>query len=90
MVTDQASVVVGQASVRLANWGTLSTIPAAVPLGPNTTYLVELQYKILSTGSDQGALSQLAAKAKSVPRPPGRSRITAASPSVATQSTGYN
>ena len=57
VVTDSALVIGGKASVRLANWGSLITRPEAWALVGNTTYLVELDYRILNPGTGDGVLS---------------------------------
>ena len=51
VVTDPAVVISGKASVRLKNYGALTTNPSAWSLAPNTTYIVEFQYRILNVGS---------------------------------------
>jgi hypothetical protein len=56
VVTDPALVIAGQSSVRLSNYGSLVTNPAVVPLAAHTTYILELQYRVLSYGSSDDVL----------------------------------
>lgn len=56
VVTDPALVIGGKASVRLRNYGELTTNPTAWNLAPNTTYIVEFQYRILNRGSSDAVL----------------------------------
>ena len=56
VVTDPALVLAGHASIRLKNFGGVTTNPAVVPLSGNTTYIVEFKYHILNYGSSDGVL----------------------------------
>jgi uncharacterized protein (TIGR03437 family) len=51
VVTDPAQVISGQGSISLSNFASVETNPAIVALGPNTTYIVEFQYRILNPGT---------------------------------------
>jgi uncharacterized protein (TIGR03437 family) len=51
VVTDPAQVISGQGSIMLSNLASVETNPAIVTLGPNTTYIVEFQYRILKPGT---------------------------------------
>ncbi|HTX37831.1 MAG TPA: hypothetical protein VME43_22535, partial [Bryobacteraceae bacterium] len=50
ITTDPAVVIGGNTSIRLTNGAYVSTDPAVVPLAGNSTYIVQLQYRLLSTG----------------------------------------
>lgn len=56
IVTDPALVLNGTASLRLNSARNLSTDPTAWPLRPNTSYIVELQYRILNRGNNTDLL----------------------------------
>ena len=52
VVTDPSLTLAGnQATIRLKSYGTVATVPAALQLSGNTTYIVEFQYRILSYGT---------------------------------------
>jgi len=54
---DPALLIGGKGSVRLTNYGTAATNPAFLALQSNTIYVVELQYRIVSPGSDDRVLN---------------------------------
>jgi uncharacterized protein (TIGR03437 family) len=51
LVTDPSLVVAGQGSIRLKNFGSIVTNSTVLPLAAKQTYIVQLQYRILSRGS---------------------------------------
>jgi uncharacterized protein (TIGR03437 family) len=52
LVRDPAQALAGTGSVLLSTFASLETNPAIVALGPNTTYIVECQYRIINSGAD--------------------------------------
>jgi len=50
--SDPLQVIGGKASLRLKHWGSVRTDPAIIRLESNTTYIVELQYRVLDPGTD--------------------------------------
>ncbi len=52
IVTDPAMVLSGKASLHLNGPARVSTDPAVWRLQPNTNYIVELRYRVLSPGND--------------------------------------
>jgi len=59
IVTDPTLIIGNGPSIRLDNRGTnanISTDPAVWPLAPNTTYILELQYRVVNPGSNTDLL----------------------------------
>lgn len=56
VTTDTALAVDGKASIRLTNPAMVSTDPAVVQLLGNTTYILQLKYRVLSYGSADAPL----------------------------------
>jgi len=56
IVTDPSLVIPGHGASVLLDGGQLITDPAILPLGPNTTYIVELQYRVVSNPADNDLL----------------------------------
>jgi hypothetical protein len=51
LTMDPSLVIAGKASARLGWFGKIVTNPSTLPLGGNTTYIVEFQYHILNYGA---------------------------------------
>jgi hypothetical protein len=57
IVTDPSQVIGGSgASILIDNTGLIATDPAVLPLAPNTTYIVELQYRVVSNPANNDLL----------------------------------
>ena len=56
VATDPALVLPGSVSIRLKNYGGVTTNPAVVPISGNATYIVEFNYHILNYGSSDVVL----------------------------------
>jgi hypothetical protein len=52
VTTDPAQVIDGSASVLMSQSGTLKTDPDVLPLSGGSTYMIEFDYQILTTGTD--------------------------------------
>jgi hypothetical protein len=50
VTTSPALVIGGKASILLSSGGTIVTLPTSVPLAPNSTYIVEFDYRIVTLG----------------------------------------